>query len=87
MTRNPLLLAALISVSVGSLSAVAQTVPAYVAAAVSDKGRPAADKQKSPFTSAIRRALGSAAPTRTPIDCYDSTFLRARICRCTVKLG
>jgi len=43
MIRHPLLLAALISVSVGSLAAIAQTVPAYVAAAVSDKGRPAAD--------------------------------------------
>jgi predicted methyltransferase len=46
MTRHPLLLAALISISVGSLSAVAQTVPAYVAAAVSDKGRPAADTMR-----------------------------------------
>jgi predicted methyltransferase len=43
MARQPLLLAALISVSVGSLSAVAQTVPAYITAAVNDKGRPAAD--------------------------------------------
>jgi len=41
----------------------------------------------SPCTSAIRRAPGSAAPTRTPTDCYDSTSLRARIYRRTVKLG
>jgi predicted methyltransferase len=46
MTRHPRLLAALISVSIGSLSAVAQTVPAYVAAAVGDKGRPAADTMR-----------------------------------------
>ena len=38
-------------------------------------------------TSAIRRALGSAAPTRTPTDCCDSTSPRARICRRTVRLG
>jgi hypothetical protein len=32
-------------------------------------------------------ARGSAAPTRTPIDCYDSTSLRERTHRCTVRLG
>ena len=41
----------------------------------------------SPCTSATRRALGSAAPTRTPTDCCDSTSLRALICRRTVRLG
>jgi predicted methyltransferase len=46
MTRHPLLAAALLSLSVGSLSAAAQTVPAYVTAAVSDKGRPAADAMR-----------------------------------------
>ena len=33
-------------------------------------------KPTSPFTSAIRRALGSAAPTKTPTDCCDSTSLK-----------
>ena len=46
MARHPLVLAALISVSVGSLSAVGQTVPAYITAAVNDKGRPAADTMR-----------------------------------------
>src|ERR1700682_5309040 len=34
-------------------------------------------------TSAIRNARGSAAPTRTPTDCCDSTFRKAPISACT----
>src|SRR3954453_15193920 len=33
-------------------------------------------------TSAIRKAHGSAAPTRTPTDCCDSIFLKAPISAC-----
>ena len=48
MRRRSLLLAAFAALSVGALSApaFAQNVPAYVTAAVSDAGRPAADKMR-----------------------------------------
>ena len=38
-----------------------------------------------PCTSAIRKARGSAAPTRTPMACCDSTSRREPTCRCTHK--
>ena len=48
MTRQPLFLAAFVSLSLGCLPTIAsaQNIPAYVAAAVSDKGRPAADMMR-----------------------------------------
>jgi predicted methyltransferase len=48
MSRHPLFLAALVSLSLGSLwtNASAQNVPAYVTAAVNDKSRPAADTMR-----------------------------------------
>ena len=39
----------------------------------------------STFTSVIRRAHGSAVPTRTPMVCCDSTFRREPTCRHTRK--
>jgi predicted methyltransferase len=46
MIHRPLLLAALVSFSFVAVPAFAQSVPAYVTAAVNDKGRPAADTMR-----------------------------------------
>jgi len=48
MTRHPLLSAALLSLLVGSpfASALAQTIPGYVTAAINDKSRPASDMMR-----------------------------------------
>jgi len=56
-----------------------------------DRGKELADHQrftmepKSPFISAIRRALGSAVPMKTPTGCCGSTSLTEPICRRTPK--